>query len=271
MLNQDVNGVDANGDGAIAPIEGEGGLRTAYEHAQYMGALEFFVAQGDELTGLPVAPVPAAQATAAPTSAANEVIIEMVDFEYSQKELTIPVGTTVTWVNNGTKKHSATADDGSFNTGLFDPGQSFSITFDTPGEFQYYCELHGAPGGEGMSAKIIVTAEHGDAGHADATEAAPTQAAPTAPPAGNEIIVEMTDFQFSQPTLTVQVGATVRWVNNGTKKHSATADDGSFNTGLFDPGQSFAITFDTPGEFRYFCELHGGPGGQGMSAVIIVQ
>lgn len=262
MLAQDLNGVDANGDGAIAPVEGEGGWQTAYEHAQFMGAFEFFAADGAPAAAVPVAPAPAEATAAPPAAGANEVIIEMVDFEYSQKELTIPVGTIVTWVNNGTKRHSATADDGSFNTGLFDPGQSVSITFNTPGEFQYFCELHGGPGGQGMSAKIIVTADGA---------AAPPLAEEVAPPAGNEVVVDITDFAFSQPQLTIPVGTTVTWVNKGAARHSATADDGSFNTGLFEPGQQASVTFNTPGTFQYFCELHGGPGGQGMSAVVIVE
>ena len=29
--------------------------------------------------------------------------------------------------------------------------------------------------------------------------------------------------------------------------------------------------FDAPGEYRYYCEMHGGPGGQGMSGTIVVE
>jgi plastocyanin len=81
----------------------------------------------------------------------------MIDFEFGPKDLSVPVGTTVTWVNNGTKKHSATADDGSFDTGLFTPGQSKSVTFSKPGKFAYYCQLHGDKGGVAMSGVVTVT------------------------------------------------------------------------------------------------------------------
>lgn len=80
----------------------------------------------------------------------------MDDYTYSELSLRIPVGTTVTWINRGEAQHSATADDGSFDTGLYGTGEQASITFDTPGTFPYYCTLHGAPGGLGMAAMVIV-------------------------------------------------------------------------------------------------------------------
>jgi uncharacterized membrane protein YozB (DUF420 family) len=43
---------------------------------------------------------------------------------------------------------------------LLDPGGSASVTFDQPGTYPYYCELHGASGGQGMAGTIVV----GDAG-----------------------------------------------------------------------------------------------------------
>lgn len=156
-----VNGVDADGDGAVAPIPGEGGYLTAYEHALNMGSFEFFAAGGT--AAAPPAPTAAAEGEhnaaghdAAP-AAGSEIVISMSDFAYDQPAVTVAVGTAVTWTNNGDKKHSATADDGSFNTGLLDPGQSGTIVFDTPGTYSYFCELHGGSGGQGMSATITVT------------------------------------------------------------------------------------------------------------------
>jgi plastocyanin len=124
--------------------------------------------------------------------AQNSATVNVVDFEFQPKTLTVPVGTTVTWTNNGAKKHSATADDGSFDTDLFDPGQSKSVTFDKPGTFAYYCRLHGAPGGNKMAGVIQVgdaptsgstggsTGSTGEATEAAEPTAAPTQAAPGA-------------------------------------------------------------------------------------------
>jgi plastocyanin len=38
--------------------------------------------------------------------------------------------------------HTATADDGSFDTGTIDEGKLKSETFKQPGTFTYHCEIH---------------------------------------------------------------------------------------------------------------------------------
>ncbi|MFQ5796458.1 MAG: cupredoxin domain-containing protein [Candidatus Bipolaricaulia bacterium] len=87
-------------------------------------------------------------------AAAGEIVIEMFDFDYTLESLTIPAGTKVRFVNTGQVLHSATADDGSFDTGLLGNGGEATVTFDEVGFFPYYCQLHGTPGGGGMSASI---------------------------------------------------------------------------------------------------------------------
>jgi plastocyanin len=178
LLDAAFNGQDANGDGAIAPIEDEGGFLTAYEHALNMGSFEFFAADGvavaapSEAAAAPVAePVeapaeptealtaePTEALTAEPVEAPAPVTIDMANFAFQPGDITVPVGTAVTWVNkdNG-PRHSATAADGSFDTGLLDGGQETTIVFDTPGTYVYYCTLHGSPDGSGMAATITVT------------------------------------------------------------------------------------------------------------------
>lgn len=71
--------------------------------------------------------------------------------DYSVNVLRVPVGTTVTWTNDDQMMHSVTAADGSFDSGLLDAGESWSYTFDQPGEFEYFCSPH-----PWMRAKVIV-------------------------------------------------------------------------------------------------------------------
>jgi plastocyanin len=81
----------------------------------------------------------------------------MKDFEFVPKEIRVKVGTTITWTNDGAKPHSATAVDTSFDTAIFQPGDSKSATFNTPGTFAYYCQLHGTPDGQnGMVGTVVV-------------------------------------------------------------------------------------------------------------------
>ena len=75
------------------------------------------------------------------TSASASVSIG--DNFYTPASVSIAVGDTITWTNNGQAQHSATADDGSFDTGVFGPGGSRSHTFSKPGTFSYFCTVHG--------------------------------------------------------------------------------------------------------------------------------
>lgn len=153
QMNQLVNDVlvgrDLNADNYAAPAPGEGAIQTAYEHAQFMGGFELFI------TGGTAAPPPAGTT---PEPLTDTATVSMIDFEFVPKVLTVPAGTDIVWVNNGAVQHSATADDGTFDTGLFNAGGQATITFDTPGSYAYYCALHGAAGGSGMAGTIVVTA-----------------------------------------------------------------------------------------------------------------
>jgi plastocyanin len=90
-------------------------------------------------------------------------------------------------------------------------------------------------------------------------ETAPETNAPA--PSGEAVRsgrVEMVDFSFEPPTVTIQAGGKVIWRNEGEAPHTATADDGSFDTGTVDPGKlkSEAAAFKEAGTFSYICEIH---------------
>ena len=68
--------------------------------------------------------------------------------------------------------------------------------------------------------------------------------------------VEMLDFEFSPPSVSVAAGGEVTWVNNGQAPHDATADDDAFATALLEPGDSESVTFDEPGSYSYICTIH---------------
>jgi hypothetical protein len=66
----------------------------------------------------------------------------------------------------------------------------------------------------------------------------------------------MGDFFFSPSSVTVAVGDTVTWRNNGDAPHNATADDGSFRTPDLNKGQSASHQFTSAGTFSYICTIH---------------
>jgi plastocyanin len=66
----------------------------------------------------------------------------------------------------------------------------------------------------------------------------------------------ISDFQFSPATITVHVGDTITWSNAGPTDHTATARDGSFDTGVLKKGTSGSHTFTATGTFAYYCTIH---------------
>src|SRR5574340_502302 len=82
--------------------------------------------------------------------------------------------------------------------------------------------------------------------------------------------VSAIDNAFSPTELHIKAGQSVTWVNHGQTAHTVTADDNSYDSGLFNPGAVYSHTYTKPGRYPYFCTLHGGPGGSGMAGVIIV-
>jgi plastocyanin len=76
---------------------------------------------------------------------------------------------------------------------------------------------------------------------------------------------------FIPATVTVQQGEKVTW-SNVSGVHNVSFDDGSFTQPPIPSSSGWTVsrTFDTAGEFRYFCEVHGAPGGGGMAGVVTV-
>lgn len=67
--------------------------------------------------------------------------------------------------------------------------------------------------------------------------------------------IEIRDLAFGR-TLEVVAGTTVEWINRDPLQHTITAEDGSFNSGLVDPGARWRRTFTEPGTYRYHCTPH---------------
>jgi len=64
----------------------------------------------------------------------------------------VPIGGTITWVNNDYVPHTATAADNSFDTKIIVPFGSKSLEFTNEGRIAYYCKIH-----PWMQASITVT------------------------------------------------------------------------------------------------------------------
>jgi plastocyanin len=74
--------------------------------------------------------------------AAKPALVEIHNMKFSPASLTIAVGTTVTWLNEDDQPHTVTARSGVFRSAALDTKESFSYTFNAPGDFAYSCAIH---------------------------------------------------------------------------------------------------------------------------------
>lgn len=74
-------------------------------------------------------------------------------------------------------------------------------------------------------------------------------------------VVQARDNNYVAQYVTVKAGATVKFMNKGRNQHDVLpAEDGAFvpiEKADFNPGDDGTITFDKPGDYPYYCTLHG--------------
>ena len=88
------------------------------------------------------------------SAAAAPVIVRISNFVFDAETLTVPAGTTVTWINQDDDPHTIVSDDEtSFRSKALDTNDSFSFTFAKPGTFGYFCSIH-----PHMTGKVVVKA-----------------------------------------------------------------------------------------------------------------
>jgi plastocyanin len=68
--------------------------------------------------------------------------------------------------------------------------------------------------------------------------------------------VEIDDFAYEPDPVTVEEGGKVIWLNRDAAPHTATAEDGSFDTGTLAEGKLKSETFKEPGTYAYVCSIH---------------
>ena len=106
------------------------------------------------VTGLLMATVIAASAAAlGPAALAADTTIDIAGFAFSPQSVTVKVGDTVTWANSDAQGHTASADNGAWDTGTISGNSSKSVTMTTAGTFAYHCKIH-----ESMTATLVVEA-----------------------------------------------------------------------------------------------------------------
>jgi plastocyanin len=72
---------------------------------------------------------------------AEDTKVSIDNFTFQPAELTVKVGTTVTWTNHDDIPHTVVSA-GKFRSKTLDTDDSFSFTFTAAGEYKYFCSLH---------------------------------------------------------------------------------------------------------------------------------
>lgn len=112
---------------------------------------------GGDDDAAPATPEPLAADDASPddatpdADASEPATILISGFAFNGPD-SVPVGTTVEVRNNDSAPHSWTSTDGVFDSGTLAMSESFTFTFDEPGEYPFFCAIHPS-----MTGTITVT------------------------------------------------------------------------------------------------------------------
>jgi plastocyanin len=132
--------------------------------------------------------------------------------------------------------------DDKVKTVRLEPGSKTRITLDlAPGKYVIECFVSGHD-------------ERGMYGILDVREDAPL--VQPKPRAANT--VQIKNFAYAPATLRVRPGATVRWTNEDSAPHTASAANGSFTSPTLRLRQGYSKRFTRPGRYSYLCALHPG-------------
>ena len=69
--------------------------------------------------------------------------------------------------------------------------------------------------------------------------------------------IEIKDFMFNPPTITVKSGEKITWINRDEEPHTVVSVGKKFQkSSALDTDQQFTITAGAPGTYEYFCSVH---------------
>jgi plastocyanin len=76
------------------------------------------------------------------TASAGSGPVTIKNFLYRPEKVSVSAGDSISFTNEDSANHTATANDGSFDTGTLEQGDSKALTFEEPGTYAYICSFH---------------------------------------------------------------------------------------------------------------------------------
>ncbi len=214
--------VFATATGLVLTLAGCGS-GTATPGSTVVGATTTIIASG-ELTPGPI-----------PYGGTNYTV-SVTQGKVNPATLNVPAGSGVLFVNaedDNTIQHELVANDGSFDTGVLDPGSQYFVIFGGQGTVTYHDSLH-----PDITGEIVIS---GNIAYG-------TVLPPTGP------FITVSNEGLSATTTRVNVGQPVTFHNgedDNTVDHRIVADDGSFDTGVLSPGEAYSVTFESAGTYSF--------------------
>ncbi len=114
-------------------------------------------------------------------------------------------------------------------------------------------------GSSGTSDSAAETTESTEGGSGGEPEPGDDHGGNTPAPSGDAVRsekVEIDNFAYKPDPVRIEEGGKVIWQNEDSVAHTATAEDGSFDTGPIEEGKIKSETFKEPGTYRYVCSIH---------------
>lgn len=106
------------------------------------------------LTSITLAVIMAAVTAIEPVRAADSQEIHIDNFTFSPQTLSVPVGTTIVWVNRDDTPHRLVGNKAEFKSPVLDTDEKYSWTATQAGSVAYFCSMH-----PHMTGTIVVTAK----------------------------------------------------------------------------------------------------------------
>jgi plastocyanin len=113
----------------------------------------------------------------------------------------------------------------------------------------------GCGGGDGSDGGAVTTTESTEAAAEGGDDSGQSAPAPSGDAVRSEK-VEIEDFAYDPDPVTIEEGGKVIWLNKDSAPHTATAEDGGFDTGTLEEGKLKSETFKKLGTYAYVCSIH---------------
>lgn len=163
----------------------------------------------------------------------SSVTVQIINYAFVPENVSIQANTTITWINNDTVAHYIVSDSGSplaLDSGVINPGGSYSHAFAINGIYPYHCSIHPF-----MKGNVTVGA------------------------GANIVAVDISNLQYHPENIEISVGTTVVWTNSDPMSHTVTSRPGvpvAFDSGIMASSGSFSYTFTVAGSYQYYCMIH---------------